>query len=267
MAPVLESILEVGAIPGTTPIHRLWAGTKLIVVMAMGAGLAFSGLLWGFAVVAVLLLLAIIVARLSPALLWRGLRPLMLALLFGALLLLLTSSGSPLLHIGPAVITRKGLNNAVKFPGLLLLLAVAAAIVNRTTPPADSVAALGVMLHPLRRLHLPVDELLTMVAISLRFLPILAEEVTRLRHAQTTRGLSPGRGDLESRGRAMEGWLVSLVQANLRRAAELGEAMEARGYGDPEAREFPVRRPHIGALDVVVIAGTLALAAGMIVVR
>lgn len=264
---MLENILGVGAIPGTTPVHRLWAGTKLILVMAVGAGLAFSGMLWGFAVVAVLLLIAVAVARLSPALLWQGLRPLMLALLFGTLLLLLTSSGSPLLHVGPAVITRTGVSNAIRFPGLLLLLAMAAAIVNRTTPPADSVAALGVMLHPLRRVRLPVDELLTMIAISLRFLPILAEEVTRLRHAQTTRGLSPGRGDLESRGRAMEGWLVSLVRGNLRRAAELGEAMEARGYGDPEAREFPVHRPHLGPLDVLVIAGSVVLAAAMIVIR
>jgi energy-coupling factor transport system permease protein len=106
-----------------------------------------------------------------------------------------------------------------------------------------------------------------MVAISLRFMPILAEEITRLRHAQATRGLSAGQGSLENRGRALEGWVVSLINANMRRAAELGEAMAARGYGDPGMREFPIITPRLGFLDgfVLVLVGGLCLA--MVVVR
>jgi energy-coupling factor transport system permease protein len=263
---VLEEILEIGAVPGTTPIHRLWAGTKLLVVPALGIGLAFSKGLWGFAAVALLLLTSAAVARLSPALLWRGLRPLLLVLLIGGCVLLLTVSGTPLLRFGPAVISDKGVEDVIRFPVMLLLLALAAQIVNRTTPPAESAAALGVLLRPLRWLHLPVDEFLTMVAISLRFLPILAEEVTRLRQAQTTRGLSAGKGSLENRGRAVEGWAVSLVHANLRRADDLGDAMTARGYGDPGMREFPVARPHLGLLDVAVLVLCLGLTVAMIVV-
>jgi energy-coupling factor transport system permease protein len=254
-------------VPGTSRIHRLWAGTKLVAVMAFGFGLAFSGQLWGFPAVAVLLLVGAAIARISPALLWRGLRPLLFALAVGILVLMVTSPGHAIAHIGPAVITRKGIENAIRFPGLLLLLALAAQIVNRTTPPAESVGALGVLLHPLRWLRVPVDELLTMVAISLRFLPILAEEVTRLRYAQATRGLSPGQGDLESRGQALQSWVVSLIHANLRRAADLGEAMDARGYGDPEQREFPVRRPHLGIADYAVLALSVGVSVAMVVVR
>jgi energy-coupling factor transport system permease protein len=264
---VLEEILEVGAIPGTTPVHRLWAGTKLLAVLCFGVGLGFAGRLWGFGAVAALLLLAVVAGRISPALLWRGMRPLLLVLLIGALVLLFTLSGKPLLHIGPAVLTDTGLDNAVRFPGMLFLLALAAQVVNRTTAPAESAAALGVLLSPLRRLGLPVDEFLTMVAISLRFLPILAEEITRLRQAQATRGLSAGQGSVENRGRAMEGWIVALVNANIRRADELGDAMAARGYGDPESREFPVFTPHLGALDVFVLALCFGLCMAMIAIR
>lgn len=264
---MLEAILEIGAVPGATPVHRLWAGTKLLVVLAFGFGLAFAGKLWGFGAVAAVLLAAAAAGRLSPALLWRGLRPLLFALVIGVLVLLLTTPGHAVAHIGPAVITTKGLDHAIRFPGTLFLLALAAQIVNRTTPVAESVAALGVLLHPLRKLRLPVDELLTMIAISLRFLPILAEEVTRLRQAQATRGLSPGHGDLETRGQAIQSWVVALVHANLRRAADLGEAMEARGYGDPDAREFPTARPHLGFLDYALLVLTFGLAIGMVAVR
>jgi energy-coupling factor transport system permease protein len=264
---MLEEILEVGAVPGTTPIHRLWAGTKLLAVVFFGVGLGFSGKLWGFTVVAVILALSMALSRLSPLLVWRGLKPLLLVLLIGAAVLLFTVSGRPLLHVGPVVLSDKGLDNAVRFPGMLLLLAFAAQIANRTTPPAESAAALGVMLGPLRRLHLPVDEFLTMTAISLRFLPILAEEITRLRQAQATRGLSASHGSLENRGRAMEGWVVSLVRANIRRADELGEAMAARGYGDPEMSEFPTFRPHLGVADWFGIVLCAGLAIAMIVNR
>jgi energy-coupling factor transport system permease protein len=150
---------------------------------------------------------------------------------------------------------------------MLFLLALAAQVVNRTTSPAESVAALGVLLGPLRKLRLPVDEFLTMTAISLRFLPILAEEVTRLRQAQATRGLSPGQGSLENRGRALEGWVVSIVHANLRRANDLGDAMAARGYGDPGAREFPSERPHLSWPDLLTLVLCVGLAIAMVAVR
>lgn len=264
---MLEAVLEIGAVPGDSPVHRLWAGTKLVVPMAVAVALALTGSVWGHLVAAALLVFAMAVARLSPGLVWRGLRPLLFALSFGVALLLLTTDGTPLLHLGPAVITRQGVEHAIKFPGLLLILASSAALVNRTTPPAESVAALGVLLHPLRWLRFPVDELLTMSAISLRFLPILAEEVTRLRQAQATRGLSLGQGSLESRGKAVEGWIAALINANLRRAAELGEAMNARGYGDPEAREFPVQRPRLNLGDAIVCTGAVAFIVALALVK
>ncbi|HEY7293485.1 MAG TPA: energy-coupling factor transporter transmembrane component T [Dehalococcoidia bacterium] len=264
---MLEGILEVGAVPGETPVHRLWAGTKLLITLALATTLALTGRIWAHFAVAALLLLAIMLARLSPGLLWRGIRPLLFALGIGVVLLVFTSDGTPIVHVGPVVATQKGVADAVRLPGFLLLLAIAAAIVNRTTPPAESVAALGVLFHPLRWVRVPVDELLTMCAISLRFLPIMAEEVTRLRQAQATRGLALGQGSLESRSRAVEGWIAALINGNLRRAAELGEAMNARGYGDAEVREFPVQWPRLGWADGVAATLCLLLVVAAIVIH
>jgi len=264
---VLEGILEIGAVPGNTPVHRLWAGTKLLMTLILAMTLALTGRVWAHFAVAALLLCALMLARLSPALIWRGIRPLLFALSLGIVLLVFTTDGAPLLRLGPAVATDKGLADAVRLPGFLLLLALAASVVNRTTPTSESVTALGVLLHPLRWLRVPVDELLTMCAISLRFLPIMAEEVTRLRQAQATRGLALGQGSIESRSRAVEGWIAALINANLRRAAELGEAMNARGYGDAEAREFPVQRPRLGPGDGMAALLCLALVLAIIFVH
>ena len=43
--------------------------------------------------------------------------------------------------------------------------------------------------------------------------------------------------------------------------------MAARGYGDPEAREFPVQRPHLGIGDGVAALIGLALVAATILVH
>jgi energy-coupling factor transport system permease protein len=264
---VLEGILDIGAVPGQTPVHRLWAGTKLIAVIILALGLTFARGWWGFGVVSLLLIGSAAIGRVSPPLLWRGMKPLVILFTLTAALLLFTGSGHHLVTIGPLHVTHGGIDLAIRGPGMLLLLVLLAQVVNRTTPPAESVAALGVLLQPLRRLRLPVDEFLTMLAISLRFLPILTEEVTRLRQAQAARGLSLSEGSLDARSTALEGWVTTLISNNIRRAGELGEAMDARGYGDPEAGAFPVQPARLAALDWTLLAGCIALTLAMIIVK
>lgn len=264
---MLDALLDISAIPGETPLHRLWAGTKLIAVFALTVGLSFSRGLWGFVAVAGVLLAGIVAGRIAPALLWRSVRLLVIVFIITAVVLLITTSGTPIFRIGPAVATTNGAELALRAPVLLLLIVLLAQLVNRTTPPAESVAALGVLLQPLRRVRLPVDEFLTMLAISLRFLPILAEEITRLREAQAARGLSPGRGSLDARLLALESWMTTLITNTIRRAGELGEAMDARGYGAPDAGTFPVVATRLRALDWLVLAGSVGLAVAMLIVK
>ena len=47
----------------------------------------------------------------------------------------------------------------------------------------------------------------------------------------------------------------------------LSRLLAARGYGDPEMREFPVFRPHLGVLDWLLLAGSLVLTVAMIAIR
>jgi energy-coupling factor transport system permease protein len=264
---MLEGLLDVGAVPGSTPVHRLWAGTKLLAVVALAIGLTFARGLWGFGAIATLLLALALAGRVSPPLLWRGVRPLVIVFSITAVILLFAGSGHTLAHVGPLNVTRKGIDLAIRGPGALLLIVLFAQVVNRTTPPAESVAALGVLLQPLRRLRLPVDEFLTMLAISLRFLPIIAEEVTRLRQAQAARGLSLGEGSLDARSAALEGWVTTLITSNLRRAGELGEAMDARGHGDPDAGAFPVQPAHLRLPDWLALLGAFTLVLMMLLVK
>ena len=69
-----------------------------------------------------------------------------------------------------------------------------------------------------------------MVSMALRFVPTLLEEYDRIRTAQTARGASVGAGPLRARLRALAAVVIPLLSSALRRAEELADAMEARGY-------------------------------------
>jgi energy-coupling factor transport system permease protein len=69
-----------------------------------------------------------------------------------------------------------------------------------------------------------------MIAMALRFMPMLLEEYDRLRMAQMARGADFTTGNLTLRTRAVTSLAVPLLLSAFRRADELAVAMEARGY-------------------------------------
>jgi energy-coupling factor transport system permease protein len=69
-----------------------------------------------------------------------------------------------------------------------------------------------------------------MIAMALRFMPMLLEEYERLRMAQMARGADFTTGSLALRTRAVAVLAVPLLLSAFRRADELAVAMEARGY-------------------------------------
>ena len=125
--PCLRSILEVGAIPGTTPVHRLWAGTSCSLSVALGVGLALQRQAVGRSPPSpCCCCCADAAARLSPLLLWRGSGRCSCAGHRRA-----AARCSRPRHAAaasrPGGASTEGLADAVRFPGLLFLLALAAA--------------------------------------------------------------------------------------------------------------------------------------------
>jgi biotin transport system permease protein len=74
------------------------------------------------------------------------------------------------------------------------------------------------------------------IAMTLRFIPLVAERAARIREAQSARGAD----------RVRLGLVVPLLVAVLRLATTVGEALDARGADDVATRR-PRRRP-VGTL-------------------
>ncbi|WP_328412727.1 energy-coupling factor transporter transmembrane component T family protein [Nocardia sp. NBC_00403] len=231
-------------VPVSSPVHSLWAGTKMIAAFLISLLLMFQPSWPVLGVVVAFLLLIGVIARLPlgtlPRLPWW-----FWALLgVGALINVLVGGTAVLRYMQIATF------------GLVLL--AASLMIAWTTPLGDVAPALAKMAAPLRKLRLPVDEWAVVVALTLRGLPLLMDEMRVLRAA---RKLRPKDGMLQ---RAADHPLIDILTAAMavstRRAGELGEAITARG-GTGQLTAHPSAP---GRRDAMALAVVVAVCAGAI---
>jgi energy-coupling factor transport system permease protein len=103
-------------------------------------------------------------------------------------------------------------------------------LVTLTTSPVALTDGLTLLMRPLRRLRVPVDDIAMMLSIALRFIPTIAAEATTIIKAQTSRGARFNQGSLLVRLRAWIPVIIPLLVQLFRRADTLAFAMEARCY-------------------------------------
>jgi len=212
-------------------------------------------------------LFACLIASLLPvaALSWfkrrRGL--LILLLLATVVGFLLVYGPPPAQHfnIGPLIVTYGGVWLLVSVSVALFSLFAFSLLLTMTTSPIALVEGLKMLLSPLRRLKLPVDDFALMALLALRFIPSLLEEVEHLVKAQMARGADPGHGTVRERLQSMAMLFVPLIRSVLRRASELATALEARGY-DIEGQQTPLHEASLGWRDYTVLVFVVAVVVG-----
>ncbi|MGY1705358.1 energy-coupling factor transporter transmembrane component T family protein [Geodermatophilus sp. SYSU D00697] len=204
-------------LPGTSPVHRAPAGLKLAVLAGLGVGLFVASRLDVLAAaLAAVLVVGLLVARLPAGVLWAQVRPVWIWL--AALLavhLLVTDALT-----GATAVLR------------LLTLVLAAAVVTATTRVTALVAVVEVLARPLRLVGVRPARVGLVIAMTLRFIPLVAEQAARIREAQAARGAP----------RLRAGMLVPLLISVLRLAHTLSEALDARGADDVPPRRVSPRR-------------------------
>ena len=223
--------------PGHSPIHRLDPRTKLILLVVYIVALFLAKSWISYAVMLAFLLFAIKISTIPPKSIIRGMKPLVMILVFtGVLNLFFTREGKTLVELGFLVITEGGLTRAVFMMARILMLITGTFLLTYTTSPISLTDGLEALLNPLKKLHVPVHELSMMMCIALRFIPTLIEETDKIMSAQKARGADFENGSLMERARALIPILVPLFIGAFRRADELATAMECRCYQGGEGR-------------------------------
>lgn len=171
------------------------------------------------------------------------------------------SAGEPwqLWRWGPLAITRRSAELGLNGATLLVTLVHSANLLLVSTPPEELVWAIGWWIRPLARLGWPVERLGFTLLLSLRFLPLVQEELQNLVRAVATRAVN---------FRAL-GWKAGLglvlavaerLLANLLLRAEQGaEALVARGGSWSPPDQLRLAPPVAPILNGVVALGLLVL--------
>ena len=204
-------------VPVASPVHRLPAGVKLLLLAGL-AVLLFARPTLPAAGAALLATLAVGlgVARLPVAVLARQARAVLWWLVALFVVHALTTDAAT------------GVHTVLR----LLTLVLAAAVVTATTRVSEMVTVVERLCAPLRLVGVRPERVGLVIAMALRFIPVLVERGDRIRAAQAARG-GPSRGLA-----ALRTTVTPLLVQVLQMAHDVSEALDARGADD-----VPVRRP------------------------
>lgn len=156
-------------------LHRADPRLKLLVCGALVILVFATALASRVAVIAAGTIMLCLLARCGPRWLAQTLWPWRWLLCFTLLLHLLLSPGHTLFGVG--WLSRDGLLRGLLVCAQVGVAALAAALLNVTTPAGETARACGWLLSPLARFGLPVRHWEEMVALVLRFFPVMREEL------------------------------------------------------------------------------------------
>lgn len=99
-----------------------------------------------------------------------------------------------------------------------------------TTMTTDLNHGIESLLRPFKIIKFPVDTLAMMLSLTLRYIPTLLEETNKIMKAQASRGVDFKEGKLKDKIGQMISLLVPIFIISFKRAEDLSNAMESRGY-------------------------------------
>ena len=183
--------------PAESPIHRMDARLKLAITFIFIVSLFVVNSFAGYGFVLICLALVIKSSKVPVKFMLRGLKSIMIIILFTAFInLFLTRGEHVLLHVGFVTVTMEGLLLAIKMCIRLVMLIVGSSILTLTTTPIQLTDAIEYILKPFKKIGVPAHEIAMMMTIALRFIPTLLDETDKIIKAQQARGADFDTGNL-----------------------------------------------------------------------
>ncbi|EPY08091.1 cobalt transport protein [Paenibacillus alvei TS-15] len=212
-------------------IHRLDPRAKLTAMVIYLVAVILAEQFAELAALTVFALLIMISSRISLYRYFRASRPLWLIMAFMFIFyLLFDSSGSALVQVGGLKITTGGVTYGAYAVWRMALLVTLTAILTFTTAPVELNLGLERVLKPIRFVGGSPQRWSMMIGISLRFIPTIFEEAEKVMKAQASRGADYADLSFTQKGKLVMTLMVPVIVSAFRRAEELVQAMEARGY-------------------------------------
>ncbi|MGY0692736.1 energy-coupling factor transporter transmembrane component T family protein [Virgibacillus sp. FSP13] len=240
-------------------LHRLDPRTKLLSMVGIMLWIAMIQSALEYAVATILVLFLLVVSRISMVLYWKSVRPAIFILAFTAIYHALLSPGERVLWEWSIFqVTAEGLLAGFQFVWRIILLLLLASTLTFSTKPLTLAAGLELLLKPLSRVGVPIEQFALMISITLRFIPTILEELERILLAQKARGMDFSEYSRIKRLYAYVSLLIPLLFSIIQRAETLSDAIDSRAYGKGKNRTR-YRILHLTRTDYGILATVLLL--------
>ncbi len=140
----------------------------------------------------------------------------------------------------------------------IMVIIILSSLLTFTTMTTDLNNGLEAVMKPLEWVKFPVAELSMMLSLTLRFIPTLLEETQKIMKAQASRGVEFSESTLKKKISQMISLLIPIFIISFKRAEDLANAMESRGYVIGQKRT-KIDIMQIRYLDVLTIITLFAL--------
>lgn len=261
----MDNIVIGRYIPADSWIHRRDPRIKILcmIIMLVAVFLPAGFLAYGLLTAAVFL--AYFLSKLPAKFLWKSMKPLLFMIGFIFVFnLFLNKKGNILWSLGFIDIY----DGAVLQTGYIIIRLVLMVTITTTltasTKPMDLTYAIEDLLAPFQVIKVPAHEIAMIISIALRFIPTLIEEASRIMKAQASRGVDFDEGKLKEKIKGILSLIIPLFVASFKRAEDLANAMEARGYV-VEAKRTRYRQFKVVGADYALLSITALILVVIIV--
>lgn len=234
---MLDSMLIGRYVPADSSLHRMDPRSKLLMVFLFVCIVFIANNTITYTILGLYTVGLVLMSKIQMRFIINGLKPVLFLILFTFFLhVFFTKEGEVLLDLGWLKVYEGGLRQGIYISLRFTYLILITTLLTLTTTPITLTDGLESLLNPFKKLKMPVHELALMMSISLRFIPTLLEETSKIMKAQAARGVDFSTGPIKERVKAIVPLLVPLFVSSFKRAEELAIAMEARGYRGGEGR-------------------------------
>lgn len=214
-----------------TIIHNLDPRSKLLFVTSYLILVFLAKTKLEFFILIVILLLAEFLSKISFKYLISGFKLVFFIIMFTSIVhLIFNKTGEIVLTIFGYSIYSGAFNSILLIIVRFFLVVSIMIIFTITTSPSEITNAINTSFNFLNRIGLNVNTFALLISISLRFIPTIGEETSRIINAQISRGANLKSGGIISRIKGFNSILIPIFVSTLKRADELATAMEVRGY-------------------------------------
>lgn len=224
-----------------TLIHRLDPRLKILSVVFLSLFLFFLKTYLSFALITLLIVLIILISKIKLTNLLRNIRPFLFFFIFILLMYVLFTPDK----------LAEGIITVWRFT----LLVLTASILTFSTSISQLVCAIEKLFYPLKLLKISPRDMAVMLSATIRFIPLLFQEVNKIRDSQKSRCAN------FKKIKHTVGLIIPLLRKTFNRASNLADAMESRCYRDTNYTHFielkTTKIDYVSALFLITTVGVL----------